>query len=169
MKLSCFFCIKTNNWLIPSPHLFQVWISAGLSWLCGVCSLLSPKVIIRGAFSDQVMNVHITGLSDPVHAVLRLNQDLNEINTFHKCSGSTLHINYIQVIFPELRWELVPDWIALLIHGNAFTRVWQSNISTGKDYATQAKQKKELCYQRLKPEFLIKKINNNLSNKSNSK
>ncbi len=62
---------------------------------CGVCSLLSPKVIIRGAFSDQVMNVHITGLSDPVHAVLRLNQDLNEINTFHKCSGSTLHINYI--------------------------------------------------------------------------
>ncbi len=30
-------------------------------------------------------------------------------------------------------------------------------------------KKKELCYQRLKPEFLIKKINNNLSNESNSK
>lgn len=55
----------------------------------------SPKVIVRCAFSNQVMNVHITGLSNPVHPVLSLNQDLNEINALHKCSGSTLTNNYI--------------------------------------------------------------------------
>lgn len=42
-----------------------------------------PQVIVCGSLGNQVVNVHIAGLSNTVHSVLRLNQNLQENKKQH--------------------------------------------------------------------------------------